>query len=281
MHFCGSVITHYNTFIHSGCKVPWAIPRGCAFTAATSADQRENVCNFSHGQPVCMKLFCETSSCSRCPQELFSKVRGHRNSPNEGGMCCFYNESFTLVCCVHMYKQSVLCSVSPFLRNVLRYVRTRQISVKPIYIRSCHSLHAHESPHPPSGRVCDIIAMLQIVLPSIGNHGVAEAAGFQRCKRVFLAPPPLDRIEVFGADRRMRFASDISLRFHKIKDIVVVTLDRFPVLPAAVTLFKFKVVGNKPLQPLECPQEDSLYFGFHFLCKVRIIGSVRRLFLGG
>jgi len=85
MHFCGSVITHYNTFIHSGCKVPWALPRGCAVTAVTSADQGENVCNFSHGQPVCMKLFCGTSSCSRCPQELFSKVRGHRNSPNEGG----------------------------------------------------------------------------------------------------------------------------------------------------------------------------------------------------
>ena len=60
MHFCGSVITHYNTFIHTGCKVPWALPRGDAVTAATSADQSENVCAFSHGQPVCMKLFCGT-----------------------------------------------------------------------------------------------------------------------------------------------------------------------------------------------------------------------------
>ena len=30
--------THYNTFIHSGCQVPWALPRGCAVTAVTSAD---------------------------------------------------------------------------------------------------------------------------------------------------------------------------------------------------------------------------------------------------
>ena len=196
-------------------------------------------------------------------------------------MCCFYNERFTLFCCVHTYQQSVLCSVSPFLRNVLRYVRTRRISVKPIYMRSCNGLHSHESPNPPSGRVGDIIAMLQIVLPGIGNHGVAEAAGFQRCKRVFLAPHPIDRIEVFGADRRIRFDTDISLRFHKIKDIVVVTLDRFPVFTDAVTLCKFEVVGNKPLQSLECPQEDFLCFGFHFLRKVRIIGSVHRLFLGG
>ena len=28
-HFCGSVITHYNTFIHTGCKVPWG-PAGPA-----------------------------------------------------------------------------------------------------------------------------------------------------------------------------------------------------------------------------------------------------------
>ena len=28
MHFFGSVITHYDTFIHTGCKGPWALPRG-------------------------------------------------------------------------------------------------------------------------------------------------------------------------------------------------------------------------------------------------------------
>ena len=33
-----SVITHYYTFIHTGCKVPWALPRGNAVTAVTSAD---------------------------------------------------------------------------------------------------------------------------------------------------------------------------------------------------------------------------------------------------
>ena len=33
------------------------LPRGNAVTAVTSADQGENVCAFSHGQPVCMKLF--------------------------------------------------------------------------------------------------------------------------------------------------------------------------------------------------------------------------------
>ena len=39
---------------------PRAPPEGDAVTAVTSADHGENVCTFSHGQPVCMKLFCGT-----------------------------------------------------------------------------------------------------------------------------------------------------------------------------------------------------------------------------
>ena len=66
-----SVITHYDTFIHTGCKVPWALPRGDAVTAATSADQSENVCAFSHGQPVCMEPFCRTTSCIRWQQKPY------------------------------------------------------------------------------------------------------------------------------------------------------------------------------------------------------------------
>ena len=56
---------------HTGCKVPWALPRGDAVTAATSADQSENVCAFSHGQPVCMEPFCRTTSCIRWQQKPY------------------------------------------------------------------------------------------------------------------------------------------------------------------------------------------------------------------
>lgn len=82
---------------------------------------------------------------------------------------------------------------------------------KPIYMRSYNGFHSHESPNPPSSRVGDVVAMLQIEFSGIGNHGVAEAAGFQRCKGVFLAPHPVDFIEILGADGRIRFAPDISL----------------------------------------------------------------------
>ena len=52
------------------------------------------------------------------------------------------------------------------------------------------------------------------------------ATGFQRCKGVFLTPHPVDFIEILRADGSIRFQSDVSIRLHEIKDIVVVTLDR-------------------------------------------------------
>ena len=106
--------------------------------------------------------------------EFFQKSVDIETAPTMK-MCCFYNERFTLFCCVHTYQQLVLLDLSPLLRNVIRYVRTRRISVKPAYMRSCNRFHAHKAPHPPSGRVGDVVAMLQIESPGIGNHGVAEA----------------------------------------------------------------------------------------------------------
>ena len=123
--------------------------------------------------------------------------------------------------------------------------------------------------------------MLQVKFLRIGNHGIAEAAGFQRCQRIFSAPHFVDFIEILGADGSIRFQSDVSLRLHEIENVVIVTLDRFPVFTDAIALCKLEVVGNEPLQTFKSPEENSLGFGFHLLCKVGIVGSVHRLFLGG
>ena len=119
-------------------------------------------------------------------------------------------------------------------------------------MRSCNRFHSHESPHSPTGRVGDIVAMLQIESPGIGNQSIAEAAGFQRCKRVFLAPHPIDLIEVFGADGSIRSQSDIKYNVEvDTKNIDVVmkkTLDndkhiKFPkILIGVLTLIAVIIV---------------------------------------
>ena len=53
--------------------------------------------------------------------------------------------------------------------------------------------------------------MLQIKFLRIGNHGIAEAAGFQRGKGIFLAPQAIDSVKILGTDGSIRFAPDISL----------------------------------------------------------------------
>ena len=66
-------------------------------------------------------------------------------------------------------------------------------------MRSCHSFHTHKSPHPPSGRVGDVVAMFQIESPGIGNHGVAEAVRTLHEQYTELkqkAQPFLDAIEI-------------------------------------------------------------------------------------
>ena len=139
-------------------------------------------------------------------------------------------------------------------------------------MRSCHSLHTHKSPYPPSGRVGDVVAMLQIKFLGIGNHGVAEATGFQRSKGIFLAPHPVDFIEILGADGSIRFQSDVSLRLHEIKDIVVVTLDRFPVFPDTVReLLEETGIKKSPEDLIELYRytDDArhcIYYGYLNVC---------------
>ena len=58
-------------------------PEGECGHCVTSADQGENVCAFSHGQTVCMKLFCVNFLLQSVSTDTFSKACGHRNSPNE------------------------------------------------------------------------------------------------------------------------------------------------------------------------------------------------------
>ena len=104
-----------------------------------------------------------------------------------------------------------------------------------------HKISIHHSEKPGQYRVIPVESTFRI------DSGIAEAAGFQRGKGVFLAPQAIDSVEVLGTDGSIRFAPDIPLGIHEVKNVVIVTLDRFPVCTDAVTLRKLKVVGSEPL----------------------------------
>ena len=82
-----SVITHYDTFIHTGCKVPWAL-RGLSRGGMRSLrrpllTKAKMSAPFPMVSPVCMKLFCVNFLLQPMSTDTFSKACGHRNSPNE------------------------------------------------------------------------------------------------------------------------------------------------------------------------------------------------------
>ena len=150
-HFCGSVITHYDTFIHTGCKVPWALPRGSPRVMRSLRRPLPNIrklsaplSNVRHGR----LLFCETApSVDRKKRLTFSCHLGTSRR--------FYTGV--------IYARTLCTYVPKINPPFLRYVRTRRNVVKPIYIRTGYGFNSHESPHPAPGRVCDFVGVFQIV----------------------------------------------------------------------------------------------------------------------
>ena len=150
-HFCGSVITHYDTFIHTGCKVPWALPRGSPRVMRSLRRPLPNIrklsaplSNVRHGR----LLFCETApSVDRKKTDFFLSF---------GYVTKVLYRSDLRSYAVYVRTKK---SIPPFLR----YVRTRRNVVKPIYIRTGYGFNSHESPHPAPGRVCDFVGVFQIV----------------------------------------------------------------------------------------------------------------------
>ena len=120
---CNNPLLHFHPYwLQSAVGSPRALPRGSAVTAATSADQGENVCAFSHGQPVCMKLFCGTfladggseNRIFHCLSTVIFQNPVDIETAQTREMCCFYNERFTLFCCVHTYRNPFY---APFLHS--------------------------------------------------------------------------------------------------------------------------------------------------------------------
>ena len=143
---CNNPLLHFHPYwLQSAVGSPKALPRGSEVAAATSADQGENVCNFSYGQPVCITLFCGTCSCGRWQRKpyfslpvhgAFAKSRGHRNSPN-GRNVRFLSRALHAL---------LLCTYVPAIGFTLRF------SIPPVrtYTAKHHKTHLYQVvPQPP------------------------------------------------------------------------------------------------------------------------------------
>ena len=123
--------------------------------------------------------------------------------------------------------------------------------------------------------------MLQVVLFEVGDHGIAEAPGFQWNQVVLLTPHLINGVEVLGTDAGICFETDIVLRIHEIKEVVVVPFDQLPVAPGTVALGKLEAIPDQILQAFKGPQENPLGLGGHLLGNVRIVHPAGGLVLGG
>ena len=101
-----SVITHYNTFIHTGCKVPWVLRRlsrgGVRSLRRPLLTKAKMSATFLVVSPSASSRFAKLTLADggsenrifHCPSTvLFAKSRGHKNSPN-GRNVLFLSRAF-------------------------------------------------------------------------------------------------------------------------------------------------------------------------------------------
>ena len=99
-----SVITHYNTFIHTGCKVPWALRgllrRGDAVAEATFADQGEMSATFLMVSPSALSRFAKLTLADGGSENRIFHC--HRNSPNKGNELFLSRAFHDLLLCTYV-----------------------------------------------------------------------------------------------------------------------------------------------------------------------------------
>ena len=92
-------------------------------------------------------------------------------------------------------------SAPPFLRHIVRYVRTHRITGKHRHIVSHQHLDTQKATHSPSGGIGHIVAVFQVVPALAGDQGFAEAAGLQGGQIIFGAINLVCLVQLFGAGR--------------------------------------------------------------------------------
>ena len=99
--------------------------------------------------------------------------------------------------------------------------------------------------------------------------------------QVIQTPAFIDFIEIRGFALGPLPNFKVALRFEEAQNVVALLHRFFQIRGGAFTDGKLIVVPNQPMQPLQCPKQDALFFVPHLINEKRIIHPANGLFLSG
>ena len=103
----------------------------------------------------------------------------------------------------------------------------------------------------------------------------------QRLFQIVQTPAFVDLIEIGRLALGTLPNFKVTLGFEKAQDIVALLHRFFQIRGGAFADGKLVIVLNQPMQPLQCPKQDTLFFTPHLVNEERIIYPANRLFLSG
>ena len=103
----------------------------------------------------------------------------------------------------------------------------------------------------------------------------------QRLFQIVQTPAFRDFIEIRGFALGPLPNFKIALRFEKAQNVVALLHRFFQIRGGAFADSKLVIVLNQPMQPLQCPKQNALFFIPHLIDEERIVHSAKRFFLSG
>ena len=103
----------------------------------------------------------------------------------------------------------------------------------------------------------------------------------QRLFQIVQTPAFIDFIEIRGFALGPLPNFKVALRFEKAQNVVALLHRFFQIRGGAFADSKLVIVLNQPMQPLQCPKQDTFFFVPHLVNEKRIIHPANGLFLSG
>ena len=103
----------------------------------------------------------------------------------------------------------------------------------------------------------------------------------QRLFQIVQTPAFVDLIEIGRLALGPLPNFKVTLGFEKAQDIIALLHCFFQICRSAFADGKLIVVPNQPMQPLQCPKQDTFFFVPHLVNEKRIIHPANGLFLSG